>query len=83
MKVQPIKSIRLMLGATQVEVAEALDCTQESVSRYERGATVPPDRVPMVIAFAQGRGVRLTFGMVYGVEPLPMVRRETVLGVTL
>jgi putative transcriptional regulator len=61
-----------MLGATQCELADAMKTTQENISKYERGQTVPPSRATLVIEFAASKGVRLTFGMVYGTEMLPM-----------
>lgn len=84
MRTEPIKAIRLMLNTTQAQFAQALECTQETISRYEHGESVmPPSRAPMLIAYAQGKGLRLTFGMIYGAESLPMAKREVVMGVTL
>ena len=83
MKIRPIKAIRLMVKATQEDMAEAMGCTQVNVSLYERGQSVPQVRAQRVIAFAAARGVSLTMGMIYGTEALPMAQRERVMGVTL
>jgi putative transcriptional regulator len=83
MRIRPIKTIRQALGVTQTELAEALHCTQVNVSLYERGQSIPPVTAGLLIAYAKGRGLALTFGMVYGAEPLPAVQRVQVMGVTL
>lgn len=83
MRTRPIKLIRQSLGVTQAEMAEALHCTQVNVSLYERGQSIPPVTAGLLIAYAKGKGLALTFGMVYGAEALPVEKREMVMGVTL
>jgi len=61
-----IKAIRDRLELTQAALAEALGCTQGNVGHYERGQTVPPEMAKKLIAFAAGRGHRVTYDNIYG-----------------
>jgi transcriptional regulator with XRE-family HTH domain len=70
------KEIRERLGATQHEMADALGCTQANVSLLDKGQTVLPATARKLIEFASGRGLALTMDHVYGVTPLPAVKRQ-------
>lgn len=71
------KAIRQRLGITQAEIAEPLGLSQGNISFYERGQTVPPEIAGKLIDFAGGRGLDLTYDMVYGgVELPPEVLRD-------
>jgi putative transcriptional regulator len=59
------KAIRERLGATQVEIAEALGCTQGNIAHYENGQRVPPDAAARLIRFARKRGHKLSFDEIY------------------
>lgn len=66
-----IKPIRTRLGMTQAELAHALGCTQGNVGHYEnKGQRVLPEVALRLIQVAADRGLCLTMGQVYGVEPL-------------
>jgi putative transcriptional regulator len=60
-----IKTIRERLGVTQAGLAEGMGCSQGNVSNYEQGQTIPPDAAKRLIAFAQEKGVALSFNDVY------------------
>lgn len=66
-----IRSIRVLLGVSQAELADVLGCTQSNVSFYEKGQTFPPESAKKLIDFSAGKGMRLTFDHIYGAEPLP------------
>ena len=66
-----VKPIRERLELTQKAFADALGCTQGNVANYERGQTPPPKVALKVTEVAAARGLPLTMGQVYGVEPLP------------
>jgi putative transcriptional regulator len=68
---RPIQIIRVRLGVTQVDVAEAMGCTQPNITYYERGGRIPQDRARKLIEFARGKGLPLTFDHVYGAEDVP------------
>ncbi|MNV90753.1 helix-turn-helix protein [compost metagenome] len=62
----PLKTIRIKLGMTQVELAEALGITQAQISKYEKGSTeIPPQHARKLILFAQTKGKRFTFNDIY------------------
>jgi len=67
--------IRRQIGATQAEMAKALEMSQGNVSFLERGQTVTPKTAEKLIQFAATRGVTLTYDHVYGGRPLPNVRK--------
>lgn len=71
MRMHTLKPIRANLGATQKEMADGIGCSQGNVANYERGQTLPPDMAKRVIDFAASRGLPLTMGQIYGMEPLP------------
>lgn len=66
-----LKNIRLRLGATQSEIAEALDVTQGNVSFYEKGQTIPPAQAEKLISFARSKGLPIGYDHVYGLAELP------------
>lgn len=71
------KAIRTLLGISQADMARALGCTQSNVSFYERrGQSMPIERSIRLIEYAKTRGVRLTAGQVYGLEPIASVSAE-------
>lgn len=62
----PILTIRSMLGLTQVELAAVLQCSQAAVSFYELGKhAMRPQRARRLIAYAGKRGVPLALGDIY------------------
>lgn len=65
-----LKTIRARLGTTQKEFASGLGCSQGNVANYERGQALPPEAAKRVIAFAASKGMQLTMGQIYGLEPL-------------
>jgi transcriptional regulator with XRE-family HTH domain len=67
--------IRNLLDLNQTEVAEVLQCTQPNVSLLDRGQTITPASADKLISAAHALGVPLTWGHVYGKEPLPMKPR--------
>lgn len=71
-----VKSIRELLGLTQLELAQGLGCTQGNVAHYERGQTLPPHVAARLISFARRQGVRLTFDHIYGEAQLPGTTRS-------
>lgn len=66
-----IKLIRERLGVTQKVLAEGIGCTQGNVGNYESGQTVPPASAGRLIAYAESRGLVITFDHVYGDAELP------------
>jgi putative transcriptional regulator len=60
------KSIRDLLGVTQVALASGMGCSQGNVSFYEKGQTIPPDAAKRLIDFAATLGHTITFNDVYG-----------------
>lgn len=66
-----LKAIRERLAVTQAELGAALKVSQGNVSFYERGQTVPPDVAERLIAFANAKGLLISFDHVYGASPLP------------
>ena len=67
-----IKAIRARLGLTQTALAAELGCTQGNVGHYEnKGQRVLPEVALRLIDVAAARGLHLTMGQVYAVEPLP------------
>lgn len=66
-----VKEIRLTLGLSQQALGRGIGCTQGNIFHYERGQTLPPDMAKRVIDFAASRGLPLTMGQIYGLEPLP------------
>ena len=50
---------------TQSELADGIGVTQGNVSHYERGQTVPPAVARKLIAFAAGRGTKISFDDIY------------------
>jgi transcriptional regulator with XRE-family HTH domain len=66
MRMNPLKTIRIKLGMTQVELADALGVTQAQISKYERGAPeIPPQHARRLITLAQTKGKRFTFNDIY------------------
>lgn len=67
-----IRAIRSRLGVSQVQLAEALRCTQGNISSLELGAYgVSPELAGNLIAFARSRGLELSYDHIYGDLPLP------------
>lgn len=66
-----VKEIRLTLGLSQQALGRGIGCTQGNIFHYERGQMLPPDMAKRVIDFAATRGLPLTMGQIYGLEPLP------------
>lgn len=71
-----IKLIRERLGVTQKALAEGIGCVQGNVGNYESGQTVPPASAKRLIAFAESRGLALTFDHIYGEAELPELATE-------
>lgn len=72
---RPIQIIRMRLGVSQQQLADALGCTQANVSNYERGQTIPPEMARKLIAFAHSKGLGyLTWDHVYGAAQMPPLR---------
>lgn len=71
-----LKSIRERLGVTQQALADGIGCTQGNIGHYERGQTIPPEMAAKVIAFATGKGLRITYDHVYGDAPMPALCEE-------
>lgn len=72
-----IKAIRERLGVTQAAMAEALGCSQGNVSFYEAGQTFPPAAAELLIAYAKGRGLAISFDHVYGSACMPELAAAT------
>ncbi|MFS4515349.1 helix-turn-helix domain-containing protein [Delftia tsuruhatensis] len=66
-----VKEIRLRLGVTQQTLGGALGCTQTNIGHYERGQMMPTPRARLLINYAAGLGLALTFDHLYGDAPLP------------
>lgn len=66
-----LKAIRERLDVTQAELGAAIKVSQGNVSFYERGQTIPPDVAERLIAFANVKGLPISFNHVYGAAPLP------------
>lgn len=66
--------IRRLLGLTQAEMAEALDCSQSNVSFLDRGQTVTPETAKKLIEVAGVVGVQLSYAQIYGDAVLPAPR---------
>jgi len=71
-----IKLIRERLGVTQKALAEGIGCVQGNVGNYENGQTVPPASAKRLIAFAESRGLALTFDHIYGDADLPEIEPQ-------
>lgn len=72
-----LRAIRKRLNVTQAELGRGIGCTQPNIGHYETDRQIlPPDRAKAVIDFSADRGLALTMGQVYGIEPLPEVRQE-------
>ena len=69
--------IRNLLGLTQQEMAEALDCTQPNVSFLDRGQAITPDVASKLVSAAHALGVALTFDHIYRTDPLPATLRRS------
>lgn len=76
MSAQSFKSIRVLLGLSQADLATVLGCTQGNVSFYERGQTVSPDVAKRLIDFALTKGFSLSYDHVYGAAALPAPAAE-------
>lgn len=70
-----ISHIRARLGVTQSEMARGIGVTQGNVSNYERGQTIPPDKVDKLISYALSLGHKITHNDVYGPPPAQPKRR--------
>jgi len=68
---RPIQIIRSRLGITQVQLAEALQVRQSTVSRYDCGTPIPPWIAEALIAFAKSKGLMISYDHVYGVAQIP------------
>lgn len=66
-----IRNIRIRLGKTQAELADALDVTQGNVSLYENGQSVPQAAAAKLIDFAKTLGLEIGYDHVYGAVDLP------------
>ena len=67
-----LRAIRKRLNVTQAELGRGIGCTQPNIGHYEVDRQcLPPDRAKAVIEFSAARGLALTMGQVYGIEPLP------------
>ena len=66
-----LKTIRQSLGVTQKVLATAMGCGQSNITFYEAGRSIPEPRAKLLIAFANQRGMMLTFDHVYGESPVP------------
>lgn len=67
-----LRAIRKRLNVTQAELGRGIGCTQPNIGHYETDRQrLPPDRATALIEFSAGRGLLLTMGQVYGIEPLP------------
>ena len=78
-----IQKIRARLDVTRGQMAAALDVTVGNIAHYElRGQMVPPQVAGRLIAFAQSKGVALTFDDIYAADHLPRgvkrARRQSV-----
>lgn len=69
-----IKAIREKLGLTQAELADALGCSQGSVSFYENGKPIPPDTAGRLIDAAAGHGLKLSYDEIYGRKSLSFAK---------
>ena len=67
--------IRNLLGLTQQEMAEVLECTQSNVSFLDRGQSVTQEVAGRLVDAAQALGVGLSFDHVFGSAPLPAAPR--------
>ena len=67
-----LQTIRKARGLTQVQLAEAAETTQRSVSYYETEAGFPP--APAVIALA--RALRVTTDELLGLKPPKVARAK-------
>lgn len=63
--------IRKRLGLTQQALGQVIGCTQGNVGYYERGQMMPTPRARLLINYAAGLGLVLTFDHLYGDAPLP------------
>ncbi len=66
--------IRRVLGLTQAEMGEILDCTQSNITFLDRGQTITPNVARKLIEGAAVLGVKLSFEQIYGAERLPAPR---------
>lgn len=66
-----LKLIRLRLGVTQKQLAEAMGCVQGNIPFYEKGRGLPHTKAKRLISFAASHGLELSFDNVYGEKPLP------------
>ena len=66
-----LKTIRQSLGVTQKVLADAMGCGQSNITFYEAGRSIPESRAKLLIAFANQRGLTITFDHVYGDLPIP------------
>ncbi len=54
-------------------MARVLGCSQGNVSFYERGSQeIPPERAKRLVGFAKSKGLRITAGQIYGLEPIQL-----------
>ena len=70
------RAIRRRLGVSQAVLARAMDCSAVNVLYYERGQQIPPERAKLLIEFANGKGLAITFDHVYGDVQLPEMPRS-------
>jgi putative transcriptional regulator len=69
-----LKLIRDLLGLTQESLGQIMGCVQGNVTAYERALSprsIPHRRAAMLIAYAQSKGIALSFDHIYGEAPLP------------
>lgn len=72
-----LKPIRKRLGLTQQALGQVIGCTQGNVGYYEHGQAMPTPRARLLIEYANGLGLPLTFDHLYGDLPLPELAQPT------
>lgn len=75
-----LKPIRKRLGLTQQALGQVIGCTQGNVGYYEHGQAMPTPRARLLIEYANGLGLPLTFDHLYGDLPLPELAQPTPAG---
>ncbi|WEE79431.1 helix-turn-helix transcriptional regulator [Comamonas testosteroni] len=68
---QNLKLIRERLGVTQQAMADGLGCTQSNIGHYEKGQNIPPAVARLLIQYAGGLGLVITFDHIYAAKELP------------
>ena len=66
-----LRTIRVRLGVTQAELADALGVSQGNVSFYERGQTIPSPVAAKLIDYARTKELPISYDHVYGAADLP------------